>query len=59
MIFNALVDLAFIAIGALETLGVIGGLLFLVLAIAYIYEDNNDGNLFWFLDKWYDKWEDK
>ena len=59
MIFNALVDLAFIAIGALETLGVIAGLLFLVLAIAYIYEDNNDGNLFWFLDKWYDKWEDK
>lgn len=59
MLLNALVDFAFIAIGALQTLGVIGGLLFLVLAIAYIYEDNSDGNLFWFVDKWKDKWEEK
>lgn len=59
MLLNALVDFAFIAIGALQTLGVIGGLLFLVLAIAYIYEDNNDGNLFWFVDKWKEKWEEK
>lgn len=59
MLFNALVDFAFIAIGALETLGVIGGLLFLVLTIAYLYEDRNDGNLFWFLEKWYKKWEEE
>lgn len=56
--FNAIVNIAGMSIGILHTLGCIGGLLFLVLAIAYVYENNADGNLFWFLDAYDDDDDD-
>ena len=56
--FNLVVNLAIAAVGVLHVLGCIGGLLFLVLAIAYVYQDNADGNLFWFVDR-YDDGDDE
>ena len=57
--FNFFVDLAFIAMGALQTLGCIAGLVFFVLVVKYIYDDRHDGNLFGWLDDVYDAdWRD-
>lgn len=58
MLWNAMVNLAIMAGGVLEFLGQAGGLLFLVLSIAYLYSERTDGNLFWYFD---DEWkgEDK
>lgn len=47
-----LVNLAFMLGGVLRALADIGGLLFLLLTVLYIYEDRKDGNLFWFLPIW-------
>lgn len=56
MFWNSLVNLAIMAGGVLQFLGLAGGLLFFVLSIAYLYSDHGDGNLFWFFD--IDKWEE-
>lgn len=50
MFWNALVNFAIIAGGVLDFLGTVGGLLFVVLSISYLYGGRNDGNLFWFVD---------
>lgn len=56
---NVLVNIAVAVGGVLDALANIGGLLFFGLAIAYIYQNNNDGNLFWFLpDDEDDNWTD-
>lgn len=58
MFFNALVNFAIVAVGVLETLGIVSGLLFFVLSLIYLYENRNDGNLFWFVDNVRKKWND-
>lgn len=58
MFFNALVNFAIVAVGVLETLGIVSGLLFFVLSLIYLYENRNDGNLFWFVDNVSKKWND-
>ena len=56
---NVLVNIAVAVGGVLDALANIGGLLFFGLSIAYIYQNNNDGNLFWFLpDDEDDNWTD-
>lgn len=55
MLWNALVNLAILAGGVLQFLGQAGGLIFLVLAISYLYSDREDGNMFWYFEK--DEWK--
>lgn len=52
MFWNAMVNLAIMAGGVLQFLGQAGGLIFLVFAIAYLYSDRTDGNMFWYFDEW-------
>lgn len=62
MFWNLLVNFAIMAGGVLQVVAFIGGLLFVVLSIAYLFSDHEDGNLFWFVDdlnnKWNNIWED-
>lgn len=56
MFWNAMVNLAIMAGGVLQFLGQAGGLIFLVLAFAYLYSERCDGNMFWYFEQ--DEWKD-
>ena len=52
MLWNAMINLAIMAGGVLQFLGQAGGLIFLVLAIGYLFSEREDGNMFWYFDEW-------